>query len=207
MSIVERAYSIIFGPSEEWHIIANEPTSVGGIFIGYAMLLAAVPVVVETMIIAYFGRDFVYSSAATGALLRVGVTPFVLMGAIKYVIALFTLLLVCFLVNSVSAVFSGWSSMVPGTKLMIYASTPIWVAGPMSMLPYIGPFITIAAAFYVVYLINVGLQPVLGVPAKMAKILTGLIVAVYIGVWILSKTIFAELLVLALGVEITNSLP
>lgn len=34
MSIVERAYSIILGPSEEWDVIANEPTSVGGIFFG-----------------------------------------------------------------------------------------------------------------------------------------------------------------------------
>lgn len=107
------------------------------------------------MIIAYFGKDFAYSSATSGALQRVGVTPFVLMGAIKYFTALFALLLMCFLVNSVSAMFNGWSSMVPGTKLMVYAATPMWGAGPISMVQYIGPLITIVAAGYVVYLINV----------------------------------------------------
>lgn len=207
MSIVRRAYSIISRPSEEWDVIANEPTSVGGIFIGYALIFAAIPVIVETMIIAYFGKNFIYTSATSGALLRVGVTPFVLMGAIKYVIALFALLLMCFFVNSFSAMFNGWSNMVPGTKLMIYASTPMWVAGPISMIPYVGPLITIVAAAYVVYLINVGLQPVLGVPPEMAKVFTGLYVLIYLGVWFLSKTIFAVLLVMALGLEITNSLP
>ena len=53
------------------------------------MIFAAIPVVIETMIIAYFGKDFAYSSATSGALQRVGVTPFVLMGAIKSVTALF----------------------------------------------------------------------------------------------------------------------
>jgi hypothetical protein len=207
MSMVERAYSIILGPSEEWDVIANERVSAGGIFIGYAMIFAAIPVVIETMIIAYFGKDFAYSSATSGTLQRVGITPFVLMGALKYATALLTLLLMCFFVNSVSAMFNGWSNMVPGTKLMIYASTPMWVAGPISMIPYIGPLITFIAATYVIYLINVGLQPVLGVPAEMAKVFTGLFVLIYVGVWFLSKTIYALVLVMALGLEITKSLP
>ena len=151
MSIVERAYSIILGPSEEWDVIANERVSAGGIFIGYAMIFAAIPVVIETMIIAYFGKDFAYTSATSSALQQVGVTPLVLMGAIKYVTALFALLVMCFLVNSDSAMFNGWSSMVVGTNLVVYASTPMWVAGPISILPYIGPLITIVAAAYVVY--------------------------------------------------------
>ena len=54
---------------------------------------------------------------------------------------------------------------------------------------------------------NVGLQPVLGVLAQMAKVFTRLFVLVYVGVWFLSKTIYAALLVMALGLEITQSLP
>ena len=90
---------------------------------------------------------------------------------------------------------------------MVYASTPMWVAGSVSILPYIEPLITIVAAAYVVYLINVALQPVLGVPAGMAKVFTGLFVLIYVAVWFLSKTINAVLLMMALGLEITQSLP
>ena len=97
--------------------------------------------------------------------------------------------------------------MVPGTKLMVYASTPMWVAGPISMVPFVGPLITIVAAAYVGFHINVGLQPVLDVPAEMAKVFSGLFVLFYVGVWFLSKTIYAVVLVMALGLEITKSLP
>ena len=83
------------------------------------MIFAGIPLVRETMIMAHLGKDFTYSSATSGPLQPVGVTPFLLMGAIKYVTALFALFLMCLLVNSVSAMFNDWSNLVSGTKLMI----------------------------------------------------------------------------------------
>ena len=43
MSIVARAKNIILNPTDEWNVIAGEPATVGGLFTGYAMILAAIP--------------------------------------------------------------------------------------------------------------------------------------------------------------------
>ncbi len=43
MSIVQRAKNIIIKPADEWNVIAGEPATVGGLFTGYAMILAAFP--------------------------------------------------------------------------------------------------------------------------------------------------------------------
>ena len=44
MSIVERAKNIILKPTDEWNVIASEPATIGGLFTGYAMPLALIPV-------------------------------------------------------------------------------------------------------------------------------------------------------------------
>ena len=41
--LIDRAKSILLKPKSEWEVIDAEPASVGSIFIGYAMILAAIP--------------------------------------------------------------------------------------------------------------------------------------------------------------------
>src|SRR4051794_19745513 len=43
--LVDRAKDIILSPTTEWGVIAGESTSVGQLFTGYAMILAAIPLV------------------------------------------------------------------------------------------------------------------------------------------------------------------
>jgi hypothetical protein len=179
MSIVERAKNIILKPADEWNVIAAEPATVSGLFTGYAMILAAIPLIAALIFTGAFG----ISAAGLGGLggvAAIGFSAVAGFAVIGYIISLIMLWLMSFIVNAVSPSFNGKSDIVQSTKLMTYASTPSWVAGLVSWIPILGGLISIAAIAYVVYLIYLGLRPVLGVPQEKVAGFTVVIVLIYI---------------------------
>ncbi len=181
VSIVDRAKNIIMKPADEWNVIAGEPATVSGLFTGYAMILAAVPLVAALIFTGALGMSAAgMGGMGGGGAMAMGFTAIAGMAVIGYVLSLVTLYLMSLIVNAVSPSFNGKSDMVQSTKLMTYASTPTWVAGLVSWIPILGWLISLAAIAYVVYLIYLGLKPVLGVPQEKVAGFTVVIVLMYI---------------------------
>lgn len=180
MSIVDRAKNIILKPTDEWNVIANEPATVGGLFTGYAIILAAIPLISAVLFTGVLGLSAAGMGGLGGGGMAMGVSAVIGLAVIGYVLSLITLYLMSLIVNAVSPSFNGKSDMVQSTKLMTYASTPTWVAGLVSWIPIIGALISLGAIAYVVYLIYLGLKPVLGVPQEKVAGFTVVIVLIYI---------------------------
>jgi Yip1 domain len=180
MSIVDRAKNILMKPSDEWNVIAGEPATVGGLFTGYAMILAALPLIGAVIFTGALGMSAAGMGGMGGGALAMGFSAVAGMAVIGYVLSLITLYLMSMIVNAVSPSFNGKSDIVQSTKLMTYASTPTWVAGLLSWIPILGGLISLAAIAYVVYLIYLGLKPVLGVPQEKVAGFTVVIVLIYI---------------------------
>ena len=180
MSIVARAKNIILNPTDEWNVIAGEPATVGGLFTGYAMILAAIPLAAGIIFTGALGINTASLGGMGGGGMELGFGVIAAMAVVGYVFSLVTLFVMSFLVNAVSPSFNGKSDMVQSTKLMTYASTPTWVAGLVGWIPILGGLISFAAIAYVVYLIYLGLQPVLGVPKEKVAGFTVVIVLIYV---------------------------
>lgn len=180
MSIVDRAKNILMKPSDEWDVIAGEPATVGGLFTGYAMILAALPLIGAVIFTGGLGMSAAGMGGMGGGAMAMGFSAVAGMAVIGYVLSLITLYLMSMIVNAVSPSFNGKSDIVQSTKLMTYASTPTWVAGLLSWIPILGGLISLAAIAYVVYLIYLGLKPVLGVPQEKVAGFTVVIVLIYI---------------------------
>jgi hypothetical protein len=180
MSIVERAKNIILKPADEWNVIAAEPATVSGLFTGYAMILAAIPLIAALIFTGAFGMSAAGLGGLGGGTLAMGFSAIAGMAVIGYILSLIVLWLMSFIVNAVSPSFNGKSDIVQSTKLMTYASTPSWLAGLVSWIPILGALISLAAIAYVVYLIYLGLRPVLGVPQEKVAGFTVVIVLIYI---------------------------
>jgi len=179
MSIVDRAKNIILKSVDEWNVIADEPATVGGIFTGYAMILAAIPLATG-VINGALGMSAGSFGGLGGGAMAMGFTAVAGMAVIGYVLSMVTLYLMSIIVNSVSPSFNGKSDSTQATKLMAYASTPTWVAGLVAWVPILGGLVSLAAIAYVVYLIYLGLKPVLGVPQEKVAGFTVVIVLIYI---------------------------
>lgn len=179
MSIVDRAKNILMKPSDEWNVIAAEPATVGGLFTGYAAPLLVAGLVANTLAVGLLG----IGADSLGALGigSVGLTGALGMAAVGFVLSSAMLFIMAFLVNAVSPSFNGKSDLVQSMKLMTYASTPAWVAGIIApFIPGVGFLLSLAGIAYVVYLIYMGLNPVLGVPQEKVAGFTVVTIIIYI---------------------------
>jgi hypothetical protein len=177
MSLVDRVKNILLKPKDEWEVIAGESATVGGLFTGYAIPLAVLPIIggIVGMGVLGIGAD---AYAAFGG---IGIGFAAALAAIGFVIGMLMLFIMAFVVNAISPSFNGKSDMPSAMKLMTYASTPSWVAGLIvPFLGMVGGVLSIAAIAYVVYLIYTGVRPVMEVPAEKVAGFTVVTILIYI---------------------------
>ena len=180
MSIVERAKNIILKPTDEWNVIAAEPATVGRLFTGYAMPLALILVASEILFSGLLGISAADMMGLGGGIMSMGMTAIAGMAVVGFVLSLVTLFVMGTIVKLVSPSFNGTSDKVQAMKLMTYASTPSWVVALVSWIPFLGALLSFAAIAYAVYLIYIGLHPVLGVPKEKIAGFTVVIVLIYL---------------------------
>jgi len=193
MSIVERAKNIILKPTDEWNVIASEPATIGGLFTGYAMPLALIPVfsaILFTGILGISAADMM----GFGDGMPLDLMAIAGMAILSLIVSLVSLFVMGTMVKLVSPSFNGTSDKVQAMKLMAYASTPSWVVALLSWIPFLGAVLGFAAIVYVVYLIYCGLNPVMGVPKEKIAGFTVVIVLIYVVLALIMSGIVAALL-------------
>jgi len=193
MSIVERAKNIILKPTDEWNVIASEPATIGGLFTGYAMPLALIPLVSTILFTGLLGISAA-DMMGFGDGMPLDLMAIAGMAILSLIVSLVSLFVMGTMVKLVSPSFNGTSDKVQAMKLMTYASTPSWVVALLSWIPFLGAVLGFAAIVYVVYLIYLGLHPVLGVPKEKIAGFTVVIVLIYVVVALIMSGIVAALL-------------
>lgn len=193
MSIVQRAKNIILNPSDEWNVIASEPTTIGGLYTGYATPLALIPLVSTILFTGVLGISAA-DMMGLGNGMPMDLMAISGMAAFSFILSLVTLFVMGTVVKLVSPSFNGTSDKVQVMKLMTYASTPSWVVALISWIPFLGALLSFAAIAYVVYLIYLGLHPVLGVPKEKIAGFTVVIVLIYVVLVLIISGIVAGLL-------------
>ncbi|QLC24306.1 YIP1 family protein [Parasphingopyxis algicola] len=173
MSLIDRAKNILLSPKTEWTKIEAEDGTVGGLFTGYAMILAALPVVGTLIALGlsigpyrYFGMSYFLVSAIAG-----------------YVIGLGIVYLMGIIVNALVPSFDGEKNDLSAMKLVVYSATPTWIAGFFGFIPGLNVLLSLAAFGYSAYLLYLGSQTAMKVPESKAVGFT----AVTIIIWIIAS--------------------
>lgn len=197
MSLFDRAKNILLSPTSEWEAVAKEPATLGGLFTGYAIPLMILPIVGQVVAVGLLGIGA--GSLAPLGMASIGVMAAAAMGVVGFVLGLAVLYAMIFIVNAVSPSFQGKSDMVQAAKLMVYASTPAWIAGLIApFLGMIGGLLSFAAIGYVVYLIYQGIRPVMEAPQEKVAGFTVVIVLIYIVLSFVMTVFVGGLLIAAL---------
>jgi hypothetical protein len=151
MNLVERVKGIIISPKTEWPVIAGEPGDVGYLFRNYVAILAAIPAVCGFI----------------GAVLAGAPIIVALIGAvIKYVLAFVSVYIVAWIVNLLAPTFSSQKDFPSALKVTVYSYTPSWLAGVFLLIPGLR-FLTILG-LYGLYLLYLGLPPLMKTPPEKA---------------------------------------
>jgi hypothetical protein len=170
--LVARAKGILLSPSSEWPVIAGENTTVGDLYKGYIIPLAAIP--------AIFGL--------LGSM-RLGFGPAIGATVIGYVLGLIGAYVMALIIDALAPTFGGQKSTVQALKVVAYASTAIWLAGVAQIVPLLGLLVLLAGGIYTIYLLYTGLPHTMKCPPEKAGGYTAVAIIVAIVIWAVTAAV------------------
>lgn len=184
MNLVQRAINIITQPRPEWGRIDAEPASTMGLFTGYAVILALLPLIGTVLAGLLFG----------GVL---GFTYFLVSGVVGYIVSLAVLFLMIIIANALAPNFGGVRSDVSAAKLLIFAATPIWLAGLLNFIPGINIIVMLVGFGFAAYLLYLGSTIVMKIPADKAGGYTAVVIVIWIVISFILTAILATVVLSA----------
>lgn len=161
--LIGRVKAILLTPKTEWPIIAGETATTVDLYTGYILLLAAVPAICQFLKLGVFG----YSLPFLGTM-HIGMGWALGTAIQSYVASLVGVFIVALIVNALAPTFGGQKDSVQALKVVAYAYTAGWVAGIGMLLPALGMLFAIAGIVYGVYLLYLGLPPLMKCPQEKA---------------------------------------
>jgi hypothetical protein len=171
---IARAKAILATPRTEWPVAAAEPASVGSLYAGYIVWIAALPA------IAGFIKESLIGTGFLGVVVRVPIGAGIGGMVLKYVLSLVVAYLVALIINALAGTFNGQKDMVQALKTVAYSWTATWIAGIAVIIPWIGWLIAIAGIVYGIYLLYLGLPFTMKCPPEKAGGYTALTVVIAI---------------------------
>jgi len=153
MWLIERVKAIILSPRTEWPVIEQEPSTLGSLLIHYVAILAAIPEVAH-----FIGQSLIGGYAPIG--------PNLLRALIVYLVTFAMVYIIAGVIDLLAPRFGAKKNFPNAVKLSVYSHTPLWLAGIFLLVP--GLSFLLILGLYGVYLLQVGLPLLMGVPEDRA---------------------------------------
>ena len=159
MKLQTRVINILTKPKEEWPVISAEQTSVGALYAGYIVPLAAIPAVCMFLGYSVFGAAIPFSRA-----FGFGPAYWLSQAIASYVLGLVGVYIGAFVIQKLAPTFQSEANFLQALKLVAYGSTPMWIAGVFNLIPPLA-ILTILASLYGIYLFYLGVTPMMKTPS------------------------------------------
>lgn len=160
MGLVDRAKNICLTPKTEWPVIAGETTSTGSLMAGYVAPLAIIG-----PIAGFIGGSIIGHSLPFVGTYRTPIIAGVGLAIFTYVMVFVGVFILSLIINALAPTFGGEKNSQQALKVAVYSYTPAWLAGILSIIPYLG-ILAILAAFYGLYLLYLGLPRLMKCPEE-----------------------------------------
>jgi hypothetical protein len=188
-SLVDRVKNILLTPTTEWARIDAEPATVGGIFTGYVMILAAIGPIASLI-----GQQ-VFGIGAFGYTWKPDIGYSIATSVMTYILSLVAVFVSSLVIDALAPSFGGTKDNVKALKVAAYASTAGWVAAVLGIIPMLG-WLALIGALYGLYLLWLGLPMLMRVSQDKAvgyiivvivvQIVLYFVVAMVVGALVLS---------------------
>ncbi len=175
--MVARVKALLMRPSLTWDEIDAEPATVAGLFRGWVLPLAAIPVVAGAVGMLAFG--------VSGGFMGFGFSwrpsPLWVVGnaLLQYGLGIAMVFVMGVVINGLAKTFGAVQDHTQAMKLAAYAPTASWVAGALMLVPQLA-IVAVLGALYSLYLLYVGLPKLMKAPEERALPYFGAVVVVVI---------------------------
>ncbi|OPY67993.1 MAG: Inner membrane protein YohC [Syntrophorhabdaceae bacterium PtaU1.Bin034] len=178
MELLEKVRDILLQPRQAWPELKQEATTIKGIYVYYAAVLAAIPSVAYLLGMTLVGISFLGTRYRAPFLGTLGytVTSYILNLAALYVFALIT--------GRLAPRFNSDGNFLNAIKLTVYSSTPYWISGVLLIIPTLS-LVTVILSLYGYYLLYAGLPVLLSTPREKRSLYFIVLVAVSVIISIL----------------------
>jgi hypothetical protein len=190
-----RVVNILTKPKQEWPVIAAEPKDIAGLYSKYIVLVAAIPPICGAIGNAVIGMSLPFYGHYR--------TPFgtaIAMAVLQYVLTLVGVYVGAFVIAKLAPSFQSESDVAQATKLVAYSWTPAWVAGVLLLIPALSPIVALVS-LYTIYLMYLGVSPLMKTPADKAIVYLIVSAIVLIVVYVVVGLVVGAIM-LAMGLGI-----
>ncbi len=161
MALMERAKNILFQPKQEWPVIDVEQTSVGALYTGYIIPLAAIGPVASLIGWSVLGMRLPFVGA-----MKIPIGWGLRMALVQYAGALVGIFILALIIDALAPSFGGQKNQLQSLKVAAYSATAAWVAGIFGLIPTLA--ILGLLGLYSLYLLYLGLPVLMKAPQDKA---------------------------------------
>ena len=162
MALIDRVKRILLTPKEEWPVIDAEQASVGSLYRGYILPLAAIGPVASIIGWSVFGMKIPFVGSY-----RVPISIGVRNAVLTYVLGLIGVFVLGLIIDALAPTFGGQKNQIQGLKVAAYSYTAAWVAGVFSLIPTLA-LLGVLVSLYSLYLLYLGLPVLMKSPQEKA---------------------------------------
>lgn len=183
MNLVDRAKNIILKPKDEWTVINQEETSVATLIATYLFPLALIPAIA-----AFIGYG-VIGVAFFGPILSWGIKKAI----ISFVSTIVGTYISAMIIDIIAPNFGSTKDFRKTMQLVVYAYTPVMLAGIFSAIPALG--VLGIVGLYGLYLLYIGIKPMMKTPDDKVTIYFVVNLLVIIAVYVIISAILTFILI------------
>jgi hypothetical protein len=192
MNLVDRVKNILLTPKTEWPVIEQEQSDVKSLYVGYIMILAAIPAIAHLISSMVLGGMAGAIAGRAGIGMGMGGGFGIGFAVFQYVVTLVVIFVVALIVDALAPSFGGQKNQVNALKLVAYSATAGWVASIAAVIPILGWLVALVGSLYGVYIMYLGLPVMMKNPEDKSVIYLVVTVVIYIVLnWILMSVIAA----------------
>jgi hypothetical protein len=186
MALIDRVKRILLAPKEEWPVIDAEQASVGSLYTGYILPLAAIGPVASIIGWSVFGMKLPFVGSY-----RMPIGFGVRNAVVVYVLGLIGVFVLGLIIDALAPTFGGQKNQIQGLKVAAYSYTAAWVGGIFSLIPALA-ILGLLASLYSLYLLYLGLPVLMKAPQEKAIGYTVVVIIVAIVLWIVIGAIVTQ---------------
>jgi hypothetical protein len=185
--LLSRVRNIVFSPKSEWQAIKAEQTTVKDIIFNYVAILAAIPAAASFIGLAVVGFSFMHTVT------RYPVFISLLWGVFSYIFSIFAVMVSAAIINALAPAFESAKDYLKALKVVSYAYTPVWIAGALNVVPALY-WLMLIMSLYSIYLLYLGLSPIMGTSQNKALGYTVVSIIVIIAVEIITSFLAVKII-------------
>jgi hypothetical protein len=160
--MLSRIKNILTAPRSEWRVIDAESSTVGQLYTAFIVPMAAFAAVMSLLRLSIVGV-----TVPSGGIIRIPFANGVLSAVVAFLFSLIGLYLVGLVIDVLAPTFAGRKDRRQALKTGAYAFTPAWLGTALTFLP-LGPVLSLAASFYGIFLLYLGLPQLMRVQSDQA---------------------------------------